>query len=444
MRKPLYYASALLASVLIIAACGSNDTPPLDRSAFRTARALASHDGARLSPVVNASRAARSPARQPTAEELLNWAEVTFPALFPAPRPSTWTVENIVYRYYSATDLALGVMDGTTVLGLIDATKPTATLVQLGQISDYTCSVLPSSCAGQPASFDASSVSSGANEVAAFIAVCAPAGSTRSEPTTPTATQPSLLSRSVQAGLTMRASAGIRPKAYTSTRPADKLGSCGGRISYPEYSHSSGITTATRVFDNYCTQDSDTGERTYYNGTMAFVNTATPTASGPITTQLVANSPTGITTTTTNAAGTATKSQTASFTNYVFRPGVPGGDPTPTSPDEIRADEISVKNELTGKTYRQTGYVVSMFDTPDGGEQATISGRGYRSNGQYFDISTTSPIKTNSSGDYQSGVLSFLGANGSTAVATVVPGENLQTTMTIDGQPVTSVPACSP
>ena len=41
-----------------------------------------------------------------------------------------------------------------------------------------------------------------------------------------------------------------------------------------------------------------------------------------------------------------------------------------------------------------------------------------------------------------SGVITFTGANGTTAVATLVPGPTPQATLTVNGVPVTAVPAC--
>jgi len=120
---------------------------------------------------------------------------------------------------------------------------------------------------------------------------------------------------------------------------------------------------------------------------------------------------------------------------------VPGGDPTPERPDRIQVAEWQVHNVLTGKVYRQTGYGVTTFLTAAGGEQTTISGRGYRSTG-FYDLVTTSPIVTNADGDVLSGVLTSSGADGQALVMTLVPGADFQATMTVDGKPVTTAPAC--
>ena len=72
----------------------------------------------------------------------------------------------------------------------------------------------------------------------------------------------------------------------------------------------------------------------------------------------------------------------------------------------------------------------------------TVSGRGYRSNGEYFNFSTTSPITSDSDGDYTGGKITFTGANNSTAVLSIVPGSMPQGTLTVNGEPVTNVPVC--
>lgn len=120
---------------------------------------------------------------------------------------------------------------------------------------------------------------------------------------------------------------------------------------------------------------------------------------------------------------------------YASSVGVPGGDPPAANPDRLRVAEWQVHNALTGKVYRQTGYSSSTFTTAGGGEQTTISGRGYRSTG-YYDLSTTSPIVTNADGDVLSGTLTSSGADGQAVVLTLVPGADFQATMTVDGKAV--------
>ena len=234
-----------------------------------------------------------------------------------------------------------------------------------------------------------------------------------------------------------------RALALTGTPPADELGSCGGRYGYRNYSHVSGTTTATLSFENYCQSGDVAGETVTTNGSIAFVNTANPTPSGPITTQLNASSSTPLTTVTKNGAGATIRSDTQSFSSYRAVVGVPGGTPTAAQPDRISLAEITTRNNLTGKTYRQTGYSMAGWEDPAGNSSWTLAGRGYRSDGSSYEIATPQPMVQNANGDSVSGQLSFTGANGSNAVATVVPGEELQFKLSVNGVPFTNAPACT-
>lgn len=239
------------------------------------------------------------------------------------------------------------------------------------------------------------------------------------------------------------------PRAFTKTRlalgstpPADSLGDCGGRSGYRNYSHVSGVTTATLAFEGYCTVDSSTGEKQTIDGSIAFVNTATPTASGPITTQMSADTSKALTLVVKSSSGAAVSSQTMSFTAFKMAVGVPGGTPTASNPNVMSMGEMSVTDNDTGKTYRETDYLLRQYETPSGNTEMTFSGRGYRSGGTYFDIVTTKPIVESSNGDLLSGTITFTGANGSNAVATLVPGPEMQATLLVNGVLVTSVPTC--
>lgn len=230
--------------------------------------------------------------------------------------------------------------------------------------------------------------------------------------------------------------------ALSGTPPADQLGSCGGRFGYRNYSHLNGTTTATLSFENYCQSGAKAGDTQTMNGSIAFVNTATPTASGPITTQIDANSSSGVTTVTKNAAGATLNAETVSFTGFKMVIGVPGGTPTAAKPDVMALADVAVRNDVTGKTYRQTGYSVSGFEEANGNSQWTMSGRGYRSDGSYYELTTPQPIVQNADGDTVSGQFRFTGSNGSNALATVVPGSTLQVKLSVNGTAMSSLPAC--
>ncbi len=231
--------------------------------------------------------------------------------------------------------------------------------------------------------------------------------------------------------------------ALTSTPPADQLGNCGGRWGYRDYTHVAGVTTAKLSFESYCELDSATGDKQTVNGGISFVNTATSTPSGPITTRLDASTSTPLVIVTKNAAGATVNAETLSFTNFKMTVGVPGGTPTVANPNVMSLDEIAVKNDTTGKSYRETGFSIRQYENTAGNTEWVVTGRGYRSAGTYFDIATTQPLVQSPDGGLLSGRLTFSGANNSTAVATVVPGSKPQMKLTVNGVPVTSVPACT-
>lgn len=235
-----------------------------------------------------------------------------------------------------------------------------------------------------------------------------------------------------------------RRLALGSTAPPDQLGDCGGRMGYRNYTHTSGVTAATLSFEGYCQLDSDTGERQVVDGAIRFTNTGTPTADGPVTTRLVADTTTPVTVQVRTAAGATVGSQTLSFSGFDMRVGVPGGTPTAANPDRMSMTEMSSRDGETGKTYRQANLVVEQYETASGNTVATLNGKGYRSDGSSYQMATTQPIVQDPYGDTVSGVVTFTGANSSIAVATLVPGATLQATLTVNGVPVTSVPACRP
>ncbi len=289
---------------------------------------------------------------------------------------------------------------------------------------------------------DVTSVTTGIPEISALIPICSNASQKTAVQGTSALAKVALLSRATELNQ-VRSVAQVTAsrKASGSTKPADRLGDCGGRMTYPQYSHVSGVTTATLAFENYCTSDS-TGERQLVNGSIDYVNTGTPGASGPITTKVTANSPAGVSFITQDSTSKVLSSQVFAFTNFNYTVGVPGGKPTQAQPSSYGIDELTITDKLTGKTYRESGYSVVYFGTPSGGQQYTMSGRGYRSNGDYFDVSTTVPMISDSSGNTVSGAFAFTGANGSSAVATMVPGKVTQATIAVNGTAVTGLPAC--
>ena len=327
-------------------------------------------------------------------------------------------------------------------LALIAGTLATTGLVvSCGGSSGSSTTSPPVSA--KAATIDMTSVATGIPEASAFLPICTTGVSTKSLAGSYNQALASWLPKVVDVkGARQAQSGALALKAFTSSKPADSLGTCGGRKTYSSYSHLSGVTTATVAYENYCSSDSGTGNKSIINGAYSFVDTGTPTASGPITTKVEANSPAGVSFITQDSTGKVLSSQLFAFTNYVYAPGVPGGTATAAKPDAYTIADLSITDKLTSKTYRQTNYSVSSFETASGGEQMTMSGRSYRSGGDYFDMSTTVPMLTNSSGDTVSGELTFTGDAGSKAVATLVPGSTFQATMKVNGTTVSAVPVC--
>jgi len=296
---------------------------------------------------------------------------------------------------------------------------------------------------GSATTIDLSGATTGIAQLSPLIPVCnATAGAAMQLIGDQFKRRPSLTERVNRLRLEKKLLPAAPALALTGTKPADQLGDCGGRITYPVYSHLNGVTTGTYAFENYCSLDDDTGDRSTANGQVTFVWTATTTSSGPITNKVEASSSAGVTFVTQTSTGSTISSQKYLFTNYLYTAGVPGGTPTSSNPDRLQLDELKVTDQITNKTYRQTNYVMTTYETTSGGDVVSITGRGYRSNGEFFEILTDSPLTTDFEGNTISGAFRFTGANGTNAVMTLVPGSILQATMTVNGTVVTGLPAC--
>jgi len=299
--------------------------------------------------------------------------------------------------------------------------------------------------AATPTTIDAASVTKGIAAVSALIPICSSPGVAQLAPTQ--SNQASSKTVWLAKKFALSQSPQRRILALSSTKPADTLGSCGGRMTYPDYSHASGVTTATLAFDNYCTVNINTSKRLVLNGSIALVDTGTPSASGPIRSKIEASSPAGVTIASQDATGQPLDSVLISFSNFLYTVGVPGGVPTSTSPDRFTLGELKATTHATAqtpsKTYRATGFSAETFTTASGGQQFSASGQGYRSNGEYYDVATSVPLVLDATGTPTAGAVTFTGGNGSTAIATLMPGSVLQATMTVNGTPLAGMPACN-
>lgn len=208
----------------------------------------------------------------------------------------------------------------------------------------------------------------------------------------------------------------------TGTPPADMLGDCGGKITFKNYSHSNGDTTATLSFVNYCSEDATTGEITTINGDIPFVDDGTPSDSGPITTSLKASSPL-LTQTTKSASGETLSASSLAFSNFLYTPGNPGEEPTDAKPDKYELTSLVAKNDLNSKNIRVENLVLTQSNTASGGDKVTLVARIYSGGHGYVNVSTSgNPIITDPDGNLVSGALILTGADNKTVTLTVVPG----------------------
>ena len=319
---------------------------------------------------------------------------------------------------------------------LLGALTGTGFVVSCGSSNDSSSAV-----ATKAATLDVASVTAGVPEISAFLPVCTTTKASGVTADAPVTKMPSL-GQVLALGNTQQVLAGGRSLKTVTSKPADALGNCGGKRTYTSFSHVSGVTTASVTYENYCSLDASTGVKKITNGSYSFVDTGTPTASGPVTNKIDANSPAGLSYVTQDSSGKVLTSQLFAFTNFNYTVGVPGGKATAAKPNSYGFADLSVTDQVTKKTYRQTNYLVSFFDTAAGGQQSTVSGRGYRSGGDYYDMSTTVPVVTDAAGNTLAGEVSIQGATGSAAVATFVPGAVTQVTIKVNGTPVTGVPGC--
>jgi hypothetical protein len=126
-----------LALAALLAGCGGGASPsPVDEHAH-AAQALAQ---------------LRAPPRQRTvigvkltldATALMDWAQASYPTLFPG-SPATTSAPGFVYRFYPATQTFVAVTSGNDVYVLGPLTD--ASLLRLGSLGDFECLVFPSNC----------------------------------------------------------------------------------------------------------------------------------------------------------------------------------------------------------------------------------------------------------------------------------------------------------
>ena len=134
---PLSFAAAM---ATLLAACGGGESASdagsdgvVSRLGSEAARApykpILGGDSARSKPQARS----QAPARLPTPDELMNWAEKTFPEFFPGPETTRYNGD-IIFRHYAALGNFLAVLgQGVYVLGPITENR----VVNVGTLADF-------------------------------------------------------------------------------------------------------------------------------------------------------------------------------------------------------------------------------------------------------------------------------------------------------------------
>ena len=114
-----------------------------------------------------------------TASTLMDWAQATFPQLFPG-APTDQAGSGFVYRYYPLTQTFIAVAgDLVYVLGPITGNQ----LAYLGTLASFSCSVYPSTCTPtnnvQTLTVDAGPSGSDVNVLYTDVTICTPGSPTQ-------------------------------------------------------------------------------------------------------------------------------------------------------------------------------------------------------------------------------------------------------------------------
>jgi hypothetical protein len=219
----------------------------------------------------------------------------------------------------------------------------------------------------------------------------------------------------------------------STTAPSGKTGDCGGTLTYPTYSHSSGTTTMSVKWDNYCTTDS-VGNKTTYNGTLSVVDAGTPGASGPVTTKLSASVPI-LTIVVKNSAGTEISNESVALNGFEYVPATGASAVLSNLPGSTKFTSLEVKDVIKNKEYKLENVTVTTSKVGTD-TQLSMTGRIYRGTSGYSDLATETPLLIDSTQNVKSGTISFTGAGGHKATLTAVPGTGQIFTVDVDGTPI--------
>lgn len=136
-----------LASLALLTACGGGNSKIGENTgssvSFTTASTGTKENlSSQARPFASALRASNLSVPQITLDQLFDWAELTFPELFPSKR-ETQQFEQYTYRYYPETDVHVGVA-GNEIF-LLGTTQTQGKIVKVGVVDDYVTQVLSSS-----------------------------------------------------------------------------------------------------------------------------------------------------------------------------------------------------------------------------------------------------------------------------------------------------------
>ncbi len=230
-------------------------------------------------------------------------------------------------------------------------------------------------------------------------------------------TNPGSPKKSILTAMTLIVSilGGDHTGSLTSYPPMDRPGPCGGNVVFNDYSHSSGKTSGTISFANYCNTESD-GTAVTLKGDVSFVDNGTPTDFGPMRNSLTSHS-SGL-----DVSSSAGDSSKVVFSGYKYQIPEPGTPASNASPHKLSIGEIVITDNSSGKSY-----TVGSVDLNIGNTESTGTGKACASDVGCIDLKTdpVNPIVSDNNNIFVSGAFVAEGANGTTAKINVVPGASI-------------------
>lgn len=210
-------------------------------------------------------------------------------------------------------------------------------------------------------------------------------------------------------------------------------GDCGGTLTYPELSGSSGTQSGTFKFDNYCTTSSS--NRMTINGELSFEASG---GSGGLT-GLKANAP-GLTVTVADSGGTTLETASLGFAGFEYSAA------GTTSTIKLSTLVATATKGGVTKGIKIENLSFTTVDTASGGNQVTGSVRFYLSDSGYTDISidSTNPVVLDSSDQpVAGGKVHIAGANNTSATLTLTGSSPATFSTEVNGAPSTATLTCS-